>query len=104
MVSPKKIAVLPIGDNKHTEILGYRCGGKKSLWKHLDWRHWSMDGPTPHLFNAGGNYFHVRVKGHENSWYRVRCYYAGRTYRGREVVDIGICCESGIFHWIVKLK
>ena len=95
-------ACLPIANDKHTEILGYRGGKRNCLWRKLDWKNWRIDGPGKHLFNAGGHYLHVNVRGDEGMVYRVRCFYAGRTYRGKKVTGIGIMMKNGKLHWIVR--
>lgn len=102
---------LPVDDPRHTEVLGYHVSTKtgKEQWDQLDWRWWWIDGPEPHLFNVGGYYLHVRTKNkYRGKWdgtvYRVRCWYAGRKYRGREVENIGIGFKDGKLHWIVSTK
>lgn len=98
---------LPIDNPKHTEVLGYRVSTVhgKWLWDALDWESWWLDGPESHLFNAGGRYFHVECKDKdEGCVYRVRCFYAGRVYRGRKVVDIDIGLKAGKLHWIVRTE
>lgn len=100
----KKIRVhwLLIADNRNTEILGTRCGGKNSFFRQLDWSEWWLDGGV-HMFNAGGTYFHVTTK-EEGCVFRVRCWWAGGKYKGREVTDIDVGMKGGQLHWIVRTK
>lgn len=99
---------LPVSDPRHTEVLGYRVSTKhgKLLWEQLDWSNWWIDGPEAHLFNHGGcHYFHVITKPErEGEVYRVRCWYAGGKYRGKEVESVGIGFRDGELHWIVRTK
>lgn len=98
---------LPVNEPKHTEVLGYRVSTEhgKHLWDELDWDNWWPDGPGAHLFNSGGMYFHVECKDKdEGCVYRVRCFYAGRKYRGREVREIDIGMKGGKLHWIVRCE
>lgn len=110
-----KIDEIPMDHPQHTEILGYRLNTKtgKYLWAELDWKNWRLDGPEPHIFNAGGNYLHVRVK-HDpkqdgpdkDSYrqYRVRCWWAGKKYKGRRVTDVRINMVNGRLHWVVSTE
>lgn len=100
---------LPVDDPRHTEVLGYHCTTTqgKSLYKQLDWKNWTMDGPEAHLFNAGGYYFRVRTKHkdpNERVVYRVRCWYAGGKYKGWPVTGIRLGCVGGKLHWLVDTK
>lgn len=102
---------LPIDNPKHTEVLGSRVStfyGKRS-WDILDWGEWWIDSTTDgHLFSAPNNsYFHVKVRDdsdHEGCVFRVRCWYAGGTYYGRDVISVGIGCKGGKLHWIVRTR
>lgn len=98
---------LPVEHPRHTEVLGSRVSSKygELNWMQLDWGAWWIDGPAPHLFNAGGNYFHVECKDKEEGCvYRVRCWYAGGKYRGWPVESIGIGFKGGKLHWIVRTE
>jgi len=96
---------LPVDHPKHTEVLGERCSTRhgKRLWGKLDWKNWWIDGPEPHIFNAGGSYFHVSTKhGCGGVVFRVRCFYAGGTYRGQRVTSVGIGMVKGKLNWILR--
>jgi hypothetical protein len=102
---------LPIDNPRHTEVLGYRVSTKHGKWQWdiLDWSEWWLDGTTEgHIFSAPNSaYFHVKVRDdsdHDGCVFRVRCWYAGGTYKGREVASVSIGCKGGTLHWIVRMK
>jgi hypothetical protein len=100
---------LPVDHPKHTEVLGYRVSTKwgKSNWDQLDWDNWWLNWTDEaHIFSqANSLYFHVECKDKEEGCvYRVRCWYAGGKYRGREVLMVDLGMRSGKLHWIVRTK
>ena len=108
---------LPVNSPRDTEILGSRLStihGQLNL-DQLDWSTWWIDGPEAHLFNGGGRYFHVRcnldplhdgpnAKPGDERWFRVRCWWAGKNYKGWPVTSIGIGTFDGVLCWIVRTK
>jgi hypothetical protein len=108
-----RIYNLRVDNPRHTEVLGYHCSTPAGMdqWKQLDWRDWWIDHSSEgHLFsNADCMYFHVRTRNkYRGKWdgtvYRVRCWYAGGTYRGRRVRSIGVGFEKGGLIWIVRTE
>lgn len=101
---------LPVDNPKHTEVLGYRVSSRgRGLWDDLDWGSWWLDYSCEwNLFShARCMYFHVSVKADseaDGAVYRVRCWYAGGKYRGREVLSVGLGFKDGKLHWIVRTK
>lgn len=97
---------LPVASPRNTEVLGSRVSTKtgKAMWDKLDWRNWWIDGPSPHMFNAGGRYFHVKTNEGDGTVFRVRCWYAGGKYRGHQVRDIGIGLADGQLQWLVHVE
>lgn len=104
---------LPVDNPRHTEVLGERVSTAvgKSHWDQLDWNHWRIDHATEgHIFgHASCAYFHVRTniqfRGRwDGTVYRVRCWYAGGTYRGWPVISVGIGQSKGKFEWIVHTQ
>lgn len=98
---------LPVDDPKHTEVLGYRVSTKAGagLWDELDWCNWWLDGTTEgHIFShANCDYFHVECKDKDDGCvYRVRCFYAGGKYKGRNVASVGVGMKDSRLHWIVR--
>lgn len=100
---------LPVDDPRHTEVLGYRVSTKsgRHLWDELDWNNWwfdySVDG---HIFSSPDcEYFHVECKDkNEGCVYRVRCWYAGRKYRGQKVEGVRIHMKDGNLCWAVHTR
>jgi hypothetical protein len=97
-----KIYWLAVDDPRHTSVLGYRASTKQGayLWGELDWSEWWIDG-------VECNYLHVACRkdcDNDGCVYRVRCFYAGGKYRGREVQSVSIGTRGGKLHWIVRCK
>lgn len=102
---------LPVDNPRHTEVLGSRVSTANGKWQWdiLDWSDWWIDHSSEgHLFSHPNcDYFHVKVRDgsdHEGCVFRVRCWYAGGTYKGWPVRSVGIGSKGGKMYWIVRTE